>query len=79
MAHIAGGGGWHHGSRAVPYSGPNLTEHERDAAISLGVACALHRRPAGWSDLCAYERRPLQLIPGAVAYWMPRVVEIDAA
>jgi len=34
--------------RLVSYSGPNLTEHERDAAISLDVACALHRRRPGW-------------------------------
>lgn len=31
------------------------------------------------ADLFASERRPLQLVPAAVAYWMPSVVEIDAA
>jgi len=68
-----------HVEQLVSYDGPSLTEHERDAAISLAAACAMHQKRRGWTNLLHYEQRALQFVPGGVAYWMPNIDGIDAA
>lgn len=48
-----------------------VTEHERDAAISCAAAYAFAQRRPGWRDLAADETDVLPVVLGDVSYWMP--------